>query len=100
MFDINALLPQLEKLCRKYDVKRLELVGSAVGENFREGSDVDFLVEFNDLLKPGISNRYFGLVKSLEKILYRKVDLIETGAVRNPYFKASINKNRKLIYGA
>jgi len=37
----------IEALCRKYHATKLEVFGSAAGENFSlEKSDVDFLVEF------------------------------------------------------
>jgi hypothetical protein len=36
---------------------------------------------------------------SLETILKRKVDLLEEKAVKNPYFKQSLNQNKVLIYG-
>jgi hypothetical protein len=36
---------------------------------------------------------------SLETILKRKVDLLEEKAIKNPYFKKAIEKNKQLIYG-
>ena len=36
----------------------------------------------------------------LEKLLGRGVDLVEPGAVRNPYVLASINRNREAVYAA
>jgi predicted nucleotidyltransferase len=44
---------ELERLCRRYRVSRLELFGSAAaGRQKRGESDLDFLVEF-DPLAPG-----------------------------------------------
>ena len=36
----------------------------------------------------------------LEQLLGRGVDLVEPGAVRNPYVLASINRNREAVYAA
>lgn len=90
------------KLCVRYHVQRLELVGSAVdGREFDdEKSDIDFLVEFGPL-KPGeYADTYFGLLEALEALFKRHVDLIMTGAIKNPYFLESINKTRKVLYAA
>ena len=41
---------ELEELCRRYHVRRLELFGSAVSGKFNpDTSDPDFLVSFEDL---------------------------------------------------
>ena len=93
---------ELAALCRRYDVARLEVFGSAArGEDFDpETSDADFLVEFN----PGSSlqpfHRYFDLRDALREALDRPVDLIEFRTVRNPYLRASISKSRELVYAA
>jgi predicted nucleotidyltransferase len=43
---------------------------------------------------------FFGAKAELEQLLGRSVDLIEPGALRNPYVLASINRNREAIYAA
>jgi len=92
----------LTQLCKQYRVKRFEVFGSALtGEGFDpEKSDLDFLVEFLPL-KPGEhADAYFGLLEELQDLFNRHVDLVETKAIRNPYFLESINKNRRQIYAA
>ncbi|MEM6842416.1 MAG: nucleotidyltransferase domain-containing protein [Bacteroidota bacterium] len=96
---IEEYIDRLDVGCKHYNVKHLYLVGSfASGENI-DGSDIDFLVSFNDLTKDGISDRYFGFLEFLQKELNSKVDLIEESAIKNPFFRDSINRNKKLIYG-
>lgn len=81
----------------------LEVFGSAADGTFRpESSDFDFLVEFFPL---GLGPRehyesYFGLCEDLEGLFARKVDLVEAGPMRNPYFERRVNESRKLVYGA
>lgn len=91
---------EIKSLCVKFHVKRLELFGSAA----REGSqhtpgDMDFLVEFDDLEYVEHSDAYFGLKEELETVFGCPVDLVETKAIKNPYFLESVNKSRTLVYG-
>lgn len=92
----------LKDLCVQYQVRRLELFGSALTcENFEaEQSDLDFLVEFLPL-KPGeYADAYFGLLEDIENLFNRHVDLVMPRAIKNPYFLEAINKNRKVLYAA
>lgn len=88
-------------ICQRYRISRLEVFGSAARANdFNPtSSDADFLVEFAPDAQPGLES-FFGAKAALEKLLCRSVDLVEAGAVRNPYVLASINRNREAIYAA
>jgi len=90
----------LNNLCKQYRVQRLEVFGSALtGEGFdSESSDLDFLVEFLPLQPGEHADCYFGLLEALQDMFQRHVDLVETKAIRNPYFLESINRNRREIY--
>ena len=91
----------VERLCRQYRVRRLELFGSAVGEKFDpETSDIDFLVDFEDLEPEAYADTYFGLLEGLKKLFQRNVDLVMISAVKNPYFLESIEQSRTLLYAA
>lgn len=91
----------LERLCERFGVLRLELFGSAAGEGFDpQSSDMDFLVEF---IAPAPGKRadvYFGLLEELEALFNRPVDLVMTRAVRNPYFLQAISSTRTSLYAA
>ena len=45
-------------------------------------------------------NTYFDFKEALEALLGRSVDLVEPGAVRNPYLKASIEASREPVFEA
>jgi uncharacterized protein len=92
---------ELQALCRRFHVRRLDLFGSAARGDFDpERSDFDIVVEF-DRAYPSIrSMPYFGLKEGLEGLLGRKVDLVELSAVRNPYLKASIEASPEPVFGA
>jgi uncharacterized protein len=89
-------------LCRRFDVARLEVFGSAAGSGRFDPacSDVDFLVEFeaNSTLAP--LEQFFGLAQGLELVLGRRVDLVEPKAIRNPFVQAGIDRARELVYAA
>ncbi len=92
---------EVEALCRRYSVRRLELFGSAATGLERSGeSDLDFLVEFDQLPPGGYADAYFGLLESLEALYGRPVDLVVASAIRNPFFLQSVERTRTLLYAA
>jgi uncharacterized protein len=99
--EIELHREELRGLCRRFHVRRLDLFGSAARGDFDpEHSDVDFLVEFDRSAPQHPFDAYFGLKEALEELLRRPVDLVEAGAVRNPYLKASIERSRENVYAA
>jgi uncharacterized protein len=98
---IGSEKDRLEALCRRFGVKRLELFGSASGGRFdSEASDLDFLVIFDPSVADSRADRYFGLLEALESLFSRPVDLVELEAIRNPYFRESVERSRTLLYAA
>ena len=93
---------ELAELCRRHDVVRLEVFGSAArGADFDPlTSDVDFLVEFR--LDDGRAplRQYFDFAEALHQALGHSIDLVESGAVGNPYLRAAIDKSRELVYAS
>jgi predicted nucleotidyltransferase len=99
--EIETKTDAIAALCRRYRVQRLELFGSAVGERFdAKKSDFDFLVEFEPLQAGQHADCYFGLLEGLEDTLGRRIDLIMTRAIKNPYFLEAIQPSRTLLYAA
>lgn len=45
---------KLAELCRRYRVRQLSLFGSAVHDELRPESDIDFLIEFDPQHRPGL----------------------------------------------
>lgn len=99
MFKIVDHKQVIEKICRDLRVKRLDIVGSASRGDFQlERSDIDVLVEFDGLDR--LFDRYFELKIRLEQQLGRQVDVIQDSAVKNPYVRKSLNRDRMRIYGS
>ena len=99
---IETKRDEIAALCRRSHVRRLEVFGSAArGGDFDSArSDVDFLVEFESDPEAQSFKNYFDLKEALELLLGRPVDLVEAGAVRNPYLRASMEGSRESVYGA
>jgi len=92
---------ELAEICRRFRVRRLELFGSAAAGGFREEeSDLDFLVEFQPLGPGEHADAYFGLLQALEDMFGRRVDLVMAVAIRNRYFRESVDHTRRLVYAA
>ena len=93
---------ELMALCRLHGVTRLEVFGSAArGEDFDlESSDADFLVEFRLDNGRAPFRQYFDFAEALCHTLGRPVDLVESGAVENPYLRAAIDRSRELVYAS
>jgi uncharacterized protein len=92
---------ELSELCRRYSVRSLSLFGSATRDDFDPArSDYDFLVDFADLQPGEYADAYFGLLQALEKLLGRPVDLVVGSAIKNPYFRQSVDQTKALLYAA
>ena len=99
LIEIN--LQRIFDLCRLHKVKTLAVFGSILTDRFNDNSDVDLLVDFEqiDHDKFDYVNNYFDLRDSLEQLFNRKVDLIEEKGLRNKYFIANVNRTKQMIYG-
>ena len=91
----------LADLCRRHGVQRLELFGSAAtGQDDSAHSDFDFLVEFEPVPDGRYADAYFGVLEGLEAMFRRPVDLVVDSAIRNRYFRESVDRTKTLLYAA
>ncbi len=76
---------ELEALCQRFQVRRLEIFGSALGCDFdSSNSDLDFLVEFAPLAPGDYATAFFGFNEAIEQLVSRPFDLVVLSAIRNP----------------
>lgn len=99
MFPIKNYKKDIALLCKKHKVKHLYVFGSALTEKFNEKSDIDLIVDFEDVDLINYADNYFDLKFSLQNMFHRTIDLLEEKAIRNPYFKKVVNDQRQLVYG-
>jgi uncharacterized protein len=62
--------------CHRYHIRKLALFGSILREDFRNDSDIDVLVEFEENRAPGFI-RLYGIEEELSHLLEgREIDLV------------------------
>jgi uncharacterized protein len=98
---LDGKLERLAELCREFQVKRLEIFGSAATDAFRpESSDFDFLVDFGNRPLGPWGRHFLQFADALEVLFGRHVDLIMPNSIRNPYFRKAVDASRQLLYEA
>ena len=97
---ITEHTPALRELCARRHVARLDVFGSATGPDFSKSSDIDFLVEFEPMSSVASADAYFGLLEDLEALFERRIDLVMSDAVANPYFRERLDASRESVYAA
>jgi predicted nucleotidyltransferase len=100
---MNAILAThhdaLAALCRQAGARRLDAFGSVLREDFAaESSDLDFLVEFDELSPSDYASAYFTLKGGLETLFGRPVDLVTPANLANPYFRERIAAESRNLY--
>ena len=90
----------LGKFCRERGIARLDLFGSALGENFGEKSDVDLLATLRTDAHPTLLD-WADMQEKLAVLFGRPVDLVSRRAIeesRNRYRKHSILTTATPLY--
>ena len=90
---------KLNALCETHKVKELFLFGSILNEKFTAESDVDFLIQFEGVDLDNYFNNYMDFKENVEKLLNRKIDLVENQAIKNPIFRKVVDSQKQMIYG-
>ncbi len=83
--------------CKKHHIRRLSLFGSVLRNDFRLGSDVDVLVEFEPGHAPGLA--FFKMESELSEILGCSVDL-NTPKFLSRYFRDNVLSEAEVLYDA
>jgi hypothetical protein len=99
---IERNMEAIRELCQRYGVARLEVFGSAADDTFDASrSDIDFIVEFlpDSNLGPWMAT-YHDLRDGLIRLLGHDIDLVMSGAPKNPFFLREMNRTRKVLYAA
>ncbi len=86
-------------ICREHGIKTLYAFGSLVTDQFNpETSDIDLLVEMEDMEPMERGEKLLSLWDKLEAFFHRKVDLLTQKATTNPFLLESINVTKLLLY--
>lgn len=83
--DIKLILKNnKQRLFHDYPIKSIAIFGSYSRKEQNEQSDLDILVEFNDII--GI--RFIDLAEDIEEIVGSKVDLVSKNGIKEKYLQA------------
>jgi predicted nucleotidyltransferase len=95
--DIQLPREKIADFCKRNRIRKLSLFGSALKDELREDSDIDFLIEFH----PGEAPSFFDLARmerELSKLLGgRKVDL-RTPNELSRYFRDEVLSTASVQY--
>jgi uncharacterized protein len=95
---IEKNIDSLIFLCKQHKVKELYIFGSILTSGFNRDSDIDMLVQFENVDILEYSDNYFDFKEKLEKLFDREVDLLENQAIRNPIFRKILDRDKKIVY--
>ena len=96
---IENNIQKIVALCQRHKVRKLFVFGSILTSRFNNESDVDLVVDFDNVDLEDYADNYFDLKFGLEELFNRSVDLLESKAIRNPILRKNIDNSKQLIYG-
>ena len=97
---ISDKLNELKNLCNTYSVQSMYAFGSVCTDRFNEESDIDLLISFQNLSIEKYTDNYFDLHYKLQDLFKRKIDLLTSNSLSNPYFIKGLEQTKQLIYEA
>lgn len=99
MTTARIAIPQerIAEFCRRHHIRKLALFGSVLRDDFKPGSDVDVLVEFEPGHVPGLE--FFSMETELGQIIGRNVDL-NTPQFLSRYFRDQVLAEAEAVYVA
>ncbi len=93
--DIKRVLLNNRKILKKYKVNKIGIFGSFATGRAKKKSDVDLLVEFEDMID---LFEFVHLNDEIQHILKSKVDLVTPDTIK-PYIKPKILKEVEWVEG-
>lgn len=98
---LTARREEIAELCRKHHVRRLAVFGSAARDDFDpERSDVDVLVEFDEIPVDRYFDNKTSLLDGLRCAFDREVDLLTWKSVKNPVLRRELESSHQELYAA
>lgn len=93
-------IPQekIADLCRRYQVRQIQLFGSALRDDFGPESDVDVLVEFEPDAQIGFV-ALSRMQRELSELFQRPVDLVPQEGLK-PRIREAVLSSAEVIYAA
>jgi predicted nucleotidyltransferase len=89
----------ITQFCQKWKIVEFALFGSVLRDDFRDDSDLDVLVVFEEPRDLSLS-AWLDIREEISVLFGRKVDLIQKKLLKNPYSKAEILRTHRVIYAS
>lgn len=97
---IESNRKELNALFTQHRVDKAYLFGSVASNQFNEESDIDLLIDFSESVEPlERGELWWSLFDELRNLFKRRVDLVISSSLKNPYFIQEVNETKRLIYG-
>jgi predicted nucleotidyltransferase len=93
--DIKKVLIRNKRILKKYKVNKIGIFGSFATGKTKKKSDVDLLVEFDDMID---LFDFVHLNDEIQQILKNRVDLVTPDTIK-PYIKSKILKEVEWVEG-
>ena len=90
----------IARICEKYHISELSVFGSALRDDFRDDSDVDLLIVWEDYMNKNGSWDFLYIENDLEKLIGRDVDVVDKECIRNPIRREEILSSYEVVYVA
>ena len=100
MAELHTTIPkdEIAGFCRRNQIRRLDIFGSALREDFRPDSDVDVLVEFEPEAQVGFM-ALSRMQRELAALLGRPVDLVPREGLK-PKIREAVLSSAEVVYAA
>lgn len=86
--EISKHPDDFKALCKSHQVKYLYAFGSSINDKFdRKNSDIDLLVEIEELDPLERGDKLISLWDKFESFFDRKVDLLTEVSIKNPFLR-------------
>lgn len=95
---LDLPIAEIADLCRSYRVRELSLFGSALRNDFRPESDLDFLVLFEPNARIGFL-KFAALQRELGALVGRRVDLVPKRGLK-PIIREEVLTSARVVYAA
>lgn len=97
---ISSNINVLGNFFKSHKIENAYVFGSAVNGEFKEDSDIDFLVKFKSNLNPLEKGELlWNLHDVLRGFFKREIDIVTEGSLKNPFFIKEIENTKEKIYG-
>lgn len=99
VFGVPNPIDAIKAFCERWKNREFALFGSVLRPDLGPNSDVDVLVAFADGSTRDFDD-YDAMEAELQAIFGRDVELVERRLVVNPFRRAHISNNHRVIYDA